>query len=59
MRLVLDEYKTGKGRKHSKIIGHRLIVMKNNNELEGNAFMTMRQSQDLFNILKTKKDLLR
>jgi hypothetical protein len=33
--------------------------MKNNNELEGRALMTTRHSQDLFNILKAKKDLLR
>jgi hypothetical protein len=33
--------------------------MKNNNELEGRALMTTKHSQDLFNILKAKKDLLR
>jgi hypothetical protein len=37
-------------------MGHHLVVMKNNNELEGRALMTTRHSQDLLNILK---DLLR
>jgi hypothetical protein len=47
------------GRKHSKIIGHHLIAMNNNNELEGRDLMIMKHSQDLFNILKVMKDLLR
>jgi hypothetical protein len=44
MKMVLNQYKTGRGRKHSKIIGHHLVAMKNNNELEGRALMTMRHS---------------
>jgi hypothetical protein len=44
MKMVLNQYKTSRGRKHSKIIGHHLVAMNNNNELEGRALMTMRHS---------------
>ncbi|CAK9873107.1 unnamed protein product [Sphagnum jensenii] len=54
-----DQYETGRGSKHSKITGHHSAAVKNNNEIEGRALVTMRHSQDLLNILKARKDLLR
>jgi hypothetical protein len=54
-----DQYETGRVSKHSKITGHHSAAVKNNNEIEGRALMTMSHSQDLLNILKARKDLLR